>query len=57
VNHAQRRVDGSSDVVVGLARVGGIEALHQLEPTKRDEANSPDHEYAMDYGKQGAIPS
>jgi hypothetical protein len=42
---------------VGLARGGGYEALHQLQPTERDEANYPDHEYAIDYGEQGALPS
>jgi hypothetical protein len=35
---------------VGLARGGWNEALHQLKPGERDEANRPDHEYAMNYG-------
>jgi hypothetical protein len=36
---------------VSLARVGRNEALHQLEPSERDEANRPDHEYSINYGE------
>ena len=57
VDHAQGRVDEACNVVVGLARGGGYEALHQLEPTKREEASPTDHKYAIDYGEQGALPS
>jgi len=37
---------------VSLARGGGYEALHQLQPTKREEANPADHKYAIDCGEQ-----
>jgi hypothetical protein len=36
---------------VGLARGGGYEALHQLEPGEREEADPADHENAIDYGE------
>jgi hypothetical protein len=49
--NTQRRVDEASDIVVGPARVGRYEALHQLQPGERGEANRPDHEYAIDYGE------
>ena len=32
VDHAQSRVDETGNVVVGLARLGWNEAMHQLEP-------------------------
>jgi hypothetical protein len=47
VDHAQGRLDETGHVVVGLARFSGNEALHQLEAGQRDEANRPDHEYAI----------
>jgi hypothetical protein len=51
VDHAQRRVDEACNVVVGLARGSGNEALHQLQPGECYEAYTADHEYAIDYGK------
>ena len=57
VDHTQGCVDEAGYVVVTLTRLGWYEALHQHEPAKRDEANRPDHEYAIDCGEQGAIPS
>jgi hypothetical protein len=51
VDHTQSRVDEASDVVVGPARGGGNEALHQLQPGERDEASSTDHKDAIDYGE------
>jgi hypothetical protein len=51
VDHAQSRVDEASNVVVGPARGGGNEALHQLQPGERGEANCPDHERAINYGE------
>jgi hypothetical protein len=59
VDHAQRRVDESCNVVVGLARGGGYEALHQLQPGERSEANQPDHEEPINSGEQqrGSPPS
>jgi hypothetical protein len=51
VDHAQGCVDEASDVIVALARVSGNEALYQLEPSERGEANRPDHERAINYGE------
>src|SRR5918992_2014870 len=51
VDHTQSRVDEACNVVVGLARGGGNEALHQNESAKRHEAYTADHEYAIDYGE------
>jgi hypothetical protein len=49
VDHAQSRVDETGHVVVLLARGGGNETLHQLEPYERDQANSTDHQDAVNY--------
>jgi hypothetical protein len=49
VDDAQCGVDESSNVVVWSSGVGGYEALHQLEPGERDEANRPDHEHTRYY--------
>jgi len=43
VDHTQSRVDETCNVVVLLSGGGWNEALHQLEPGERDEANRPDH--------------
>ena len=43
VDHAQRRVDEACNVVVSLARGGGYEALHHLQPGECDEASPTDH--------------
>jgi hypothetical protein len=51
VDHAQRSVDEACHVVVGLARGGGYEALHQNESAKRHEAYTADHKYAIHYGE------
>src|SRR5215212_409911 len=51
VDHTQGRVDEACNVVVGLAGGGGYEALHQLQPTKREEASTTDHKYAINYGE------
>jgi hypothetical protein len=51
VDHAQRCVDEVSDVVVGLTRGSGYEALHHLKAGERDEASPTDHKYAIDYGE------
>ena len=51
VDHAKGCVDEACNVVVGLARGGGYEALHQLQPGERGEANCPDHKYAINYGE------
>jgi hypothetical protein len=52
VDHAQCCVDEACNVVVGLARGGGNEALHHLQPGERNEASPTDHKYAIDYGEQ-----
>ena len=59
VDHAQRRVDETSNVVVGLSRGGGNESLHQLQPGEREEAGPTDHNYAINYGERqrGSPPS
>jgi hypothetical protein len=41
VDHAQGGVDKACHVVVLLSGGGGYEALHQLEPGERNEANPP----------------
>jgi hypothetical protein len=51
VDHAKGRVDETCNVVVGLARGGGHEALHQLQPGEREEASPTDHKYAINYGE------
>jgi hypothetical protein len=51
VDHAQSCVDEACDVVVGLARFSGNEALHQLQPGECYEADPAEHEYAIHYGK------
>jgi hypothetical protein len=51
IDHAKGRVDEAGNVIVSLARGGGYEALHQLEPGERHEASPTDHEYAIDYGE------
>ncbi len=51
VDNSQGRVDEACNVVVSLARGGGYEALHHLQPGQRDEASPTDHEYAIDYGE------
>src|SRR5215213_7926754 len=51
VDHAQGRVDETSNVVVGLARGGGYDALHHLQPGEREEASPTDHKYAINYGE------
>src|SRR5215216_1797686 len=56
VDHAQGRVDEASDVVVGLSRGGGYEALHQLQPGEREEAGPTDHNYAINYGERQRGP-
>ena len=47
VDHAQGRVDEACHVVVSLARGDGHEAIYQLEAHERDEANSTDHQDAV----------
>jgi hypothetical protein len=51
VDHAKGRVDKACNVVVGLARGGGYEALHHLETGERDEASPTAHKYAKNYGE------
>src|SRR5215211_184255 len=51
VDHAQGRVDEACNVVVGLARGGGYEALHQLQPGEREEASPTYHKYSINYGE------
>jgi hypothetical protein len=58
VDHSQGRLDEASDVVVLLARLSWHEAVHQLQPAKREEANPADHEHAINYGEyQRGSPS
>ena len=52
VDHAQCCVDEACNVVVGLARGGGNEALHQLQPGERNEASPTYNKYAINYGEQ-----
>ena len=49
VDHAQGGVDEAGHVVVLLARGGWHEAMYQLEPYERGEANSTDHQDAVNY--------
>jgi hypothetical protein len=42
--------EGQEHVVVRPARVGRHEALHQLQPGEREEADPSDHQDAIDYG-------
>ena len=51
VDHAQCCVDEACNVVVGLARGSGNEALHQLQPGECYEASPTDHKNAIHYGK------
>jgi hypothetical protein len=48
VDHAQSSVDEACHVVVRPARVGRHEALHQLQPGEREEADPSDHQDAID---------
>jgi hypothetical protein len=52
VDHPQSYVDEAGHVVMSLAREGGHEAMHQLEPYERDQANSTDHQDAVNYRVQ-----
>ena len=47
VDHAKGGVDEAGNVVVPLARLGGHEPMHQLEPHEREEANPTDHQDAV----------
>ena len=51
VDHAEGRVDEAGHVVVLPARVGGHQALDQLEAGECEQANSPDHQDAVEYGE------
>src|SRR5829696_6789735 len=51
VDHTQGRVDETCNVVVGLARGSGYEALHHLKPGEREEASPTYHKYAINYGE------
>src|SRR5215204_3909766 len=49
VDHTEGRVDEAGHVVVGLARVGWHETLHQLESGERDETSPTDYQNAVNY--------
>jgi hypothetical protein len=47
VDHAKGGVDETGHIVVPLARLGGHQPMHQLEPYEREEANPTDDQDAV----------